>query len=152
MDRYLVVVGCQKEKLAQISKREARNLIDFVQSNSHKYTGVISILRKRMDGDRNLVRSGDRIATDTQDYLDYKTDSIICVPGYDVDCTRFRKDAQYDIMGISTSASVLCISMSMYSCGLSIQVLKKYCVDRKGSSLERNAFEIMRAYMPGVLV
>lgn len=152
MDRYLVVIGCQKEKLAQIPKREANKILDFINANSHTYTGVISILRKRMDGDKNLVRSGDNVATDREDYLDYQTNSIIQVPGYDVDCTQFRKDVTYDIIGISTSASVLCIAMSMYSCGLNVRILKEYCEDRKGSRLEKHAFEIMNAYMPGVLI
>lgn len=152
MDRYLVVIGCQKEKLEQIPRKEARRILDFINAHAHTYTGVVSILRKKMDGDRNIARSGDNVAHDRDDYLDYKSDNIICVPGYDVDCSQFRKDVQYDICGISTSASVLCISMSMYSCGLNIRVLKDYCEDRKGKGLERNAFEIMNAYMPGVLV
>lgn len=88
----------------------------------------------------------------TNTYLDYESTNVIEVSGYDVDCSLFRKDAQYDIIGISTAASVLCISMSMYSCGLNIRVLGKYCRDRKSNSLEKYAFEIMKAYMPGCIV
>lgn len=150
-DRFLVVVGCQREKLNQIDKKARNQILDFINSEGHSYTGVISIVRKPMDGDTNFQRSGETMDS-TNTYLDYESTNIIEVSGYDVDCTLFRKDAQYDIIGISTAASVLCISMSMYSCGLNIRVLGKYCRDRKGSSLEKYAFEIMKAYMPGCLV
>lgn len=150
-DRFLVVVGCQKEKLNQIDKKARNQILDFINSEGHNYTGVISIVRKPMNGDTNFQRSGETMeSTDT--YLDYESNNIIEVSGYDVDCTLFRKDAQYDIIGISTAASVLCIAMSMYSCGLNIRILKDYCEDRKSKTLEKYAFEIMKAYMPGCLV
>lgn len=151
MDKFLVVIGCQKEKLEQVDKKFRRDVINFIDANSHKYTGVISIIRKKMDGDRNFRRSNESIATDTNTYLDYTSNSVIEVPGYDCDISMFRKDAHYDIIGISTSASVLCIAMSMYSQGLDITVLKDYCEDRKGKKLEDMAFSIMEAYMPGCL-
>lgn len=150
-DRFLVVVGCQKEKLNQIDKKARNQILDFINSEGHSYTGVISIVRKPMNGDTNFQRSGETMDS-TNTYLDYESTNVIEVSGYDVDCSLFRKDAQYDIIGISTAASVLCISMSMYSCGLNIRVLGKYCKDRKSNSLERYAFEIMKAYMPGCLV
>lgn len=150
-DRFLVVVGCQKEKLNQIDKKARNQILDFINSEGHSYTDVISIVRKPMNGDTNFQRSGETMDS-TNTYLDYESTNIIEVSGYDVDCSLFRKDAQYDIIGISTAASVLCISMSMYSCGLNIRVLGKYCRDRKSSSLEKYAFEIMKAYMPGCLV
>lgn len=150
-DRFLVVVGCQKEKLNQIDKKARNQILDFINSEGHSYTGVISIVRKPMDGDTNFQRSGETMDS-TNTYLDYESANIIEVSGYDIDCSLFRKDAQYDIIGISTAASVLCISMSMYSCGLNIRVLRKYCRDRKSNSLEEYAFEIMKAYMPGCLV
>lgn len=150
-DRFLVVVGCQKEKLNQIDKKARNQILDFINSEGHSYTGVISIVRKPMNGDTNFQRSGETMDS-TNTYLDYESTNIIEVSGYDVDCSLFRKDAQYDIIGISTAASVLCISMSMYSCGLNIRVLGKYCRDRKSNSLEKYAFEIMKAYMPGCLV
>lgn len=150
-DRFLVVVGCQKEKLNQIDKKARNQILDFINSEEHSYTGVISIVRKPMNGDTNFQRSGETMDS-TNTYLDYKSTNVIEVSGYDVDCSLFRKDAQYDIIGISTAASVLCISMSMYSCGLNIRVLGKYCRDRKSNSLEKYAFEIMKAYMPGCLV
>lgn len=150
-DRFLVVVGCQKEKLDQIDKKSRNMILDFINSEGHNYTGVISIVRKPMNGDTNFQRSGETMES-TNTYLDYESNNIIEVSGYDVDCTLFRKDAQYDVIGISTAASVLCISMSMYSCGLNVRVLGKYCKDRKSNSLEKYAFEIMKAYMPGCLV
>lgn len=150
-DRFLVVVGCQKEKLNQIDKKARNQILDFINSEGHSYTGVISIVRKPISGDTNFQRSGETMDS-TNTYLDYESTNIIEVSGYDVDCSLFRKDAQYDIIGISTAASVLCISMSMYSCGLNIRVLGKYCRDRKSNSLEKYAFEIMKAYMPGCLV
>ena len=150
-DRFLVVVGCQKEKLNQIDKKARNQILDFINSEGHSYTDVISIVRKPMNGDTNFQRSGETMDS-TNTYLDYESTKVIEVSGYDVDCSLFRKDAQYDIIGISTAASVLCISMSMYSCGLNIRVLGKYCKDRKSNSLEKYAFEIMKAYMPGCLV
>lgn len=150
-DRFLVVVGCQKEKLNQIDKKARNQILDFINSEGHSYTGVISIVRKPMNGDTNFQRSGETMDS-TNTYLDYESTNVIEVSGYDVDCSQFRKDAQYDVIGISTAASVLCISMSMYSCGLNIRVLGKYCRDRKSNSLEKYAFEIMKAYMPGCLV
>lgn len=150
-DRFLVVVGCQKEKLNQIDKKARNQILDFINSEGHSYTGVISIVRKPMDGDTNFQRSGETM-DNTNTYLDYESTNVIEVSGYDVDCSLFRKDAQYDVIGISTAASVLCISMSMYSCGLNVRVLGEYCKDRKSNSLEKYAFEIMKAYMPGCLV
>lgn len=151
MDKFLIVIGCTKEKLEKIDKKVARNMLDFINSYANEYTGVISIVRKKMNGDRNFRRNGDDVATDTTTYLDYPSTNVIEVPGYDVDCSMFRKDAHYDIMGISTSASVLTIAMSMYSIGLDISILKEYCEDRKGKKLEEHAFEIMSAYMPHCL-
>lgn len=152
MHRFLVVIGCQKEKLELIDKKVKRDMLDYINAHSHEYDGVISIVRTKMNGDRNFQRSGDNLVNDQPIYLDYESTNVVAVPGYDVDCSMFRKDAEYDLMGISTSASVLCIAMSMYSCGLNIRVLEKYCEDRKGKKLEEHAFAIMRAYMPNCVV
>lgn len=151
MDRFLIVIGCTKEKLEKIDKKVARKMLDYINSYADEYTGVISIVRKKMNGDRNFRRMNDDVAVDTNTYLDYPSTNVIEVPGYDVDCSMFRRDAHYDIMGISTSASVLTIAMSMFSIGLDITVLKEYCEDRKGKRLEEYAFEIMNAYMPGCI-
>ena len=150
-DKYLVVIGCQKGKLEQISTRTARSILDYIHGNQHLYTGTISIIRKSMKGDRNFKKAGDTVTLNDNEFLDYKSDNIIEVPGYDLDCSQFRQDAHYDIIGISTAASVLTMAMSMYSWGLSISVLAKYCEDRKSKKLEEHAFEIMKAYMPGVI-
>lgn len=147
-ERHLIVIGCQKEKLEQIDKKVARQILDFVNGEGHSYDSVISIIRRPMQGDRNFQESKNTMSTDDV-YLDYESDLVIEVPGYDVDTKNFRKDCHYDIVGISTSASVMCIAMSMYSAGYSVNVLSRYCEDRKGKKLENNAFEIMKAYMPG---
>ncbi len=152
MNKFLIVIGCQKEKLDQIDKKIRRNMLDYINSHGHDYDGVISIIRKQMNGDDNFQKMKDNVATDDRSYLDYESTNVIEVPGYDVDCSLFRRDATYDIMGISTSASVLCIAMSMFSCGLRIRVLKELCEDRKSKKLEEYAFSIMEAYMPGCLV
>lgn len=150
-DKYLVVIGCQKGKLEQIDKRTARNILDYIHGNQHLYTGTISIIRKSMRGDRNFKKAGDTVTSNDNEYLDYKSDNIIEVPGYSLDCEQFRKDAHYDLIGISTAASVLSVALNMYSCGLSISVLSKYCEDRKSKKLEEHAFEIMKMHMPGVV-
>lgn len=150
-DKYLVVVGCQKRKLESIDKKVARSITDYILCHQYEYTGIISVIRKPMKGDKNFRRAGDDIAIDTKEYLDYPSSDIIEVPGYSIDCAQFRKDAKYDIIGVSTSSSVLCVAMNMYSCGLDISVLEKYCEDRKGKKLEAYAFSIMDAYMPGVV-
>lgn len=146
-DRFLLVVGCQREKLAKIDKGDRNKLLDFINGNSCEYTGVISVVRRNINGNTNFVRSGDTMDS-TNIFLDYESTTIIEVPGYDVDCTAFRRDASYDIVGISTAASVLCVAMSMYSCGLDVRVLSKYCFDRKSEKLGKYAIEIMKAYMP----
>lgn len=152
MDRCLVVIGCQKEKLELIDKKIKQNILDYINTSRGQYQAIISIVRQQMNGDRNFRRSGDMVVGNGPVYLDYESDNVIVVPGYDVDCSTFRKDMQYDIIGISTSASVLCIAMSMYSCGLDVRVLEPYCEDRKGKDLEKYAFAIMNAYMPGCIV
>jgi hypothetical protein len=149
--RYLVVIGCQKEKLALIDKKQKRKILDFINGNSDQYDSVMSIVRKPMNGDTNFRRSGEMMSSDNV-YLDYQSDNVIVVPGYDVDCSMFRKDAEYDIIGISTAASVLCCAMSMYSCGCRVRVLKEYCADRKSSNLHAKALDIMNAYMPGCVI
>lgn len=152
MDKYLIAIGCQKEKLQLIDKRVRHNILDYLNAHGHDYDGVIAIVRKATDGDDNFQKNNDLDVSNSMTYLGYEASNIIEVPGYDVDCRMFRKDAEYHLMGVSTSASVLCIAMSMYSCGLRIKVLKDLCEDRKGKKLEDMAFQIMNAYMPGVVI
>lgn len=147
-ERYLIVIGCQKEKLNQIDKKIKKKILDFINGSKEDYSGVISILRRPGNGDENIRRNDMTIGAGDI-YLDYESDMNIEVTGYDVDVKHFRKDCQYDIIGISTSASVLCIAMSMWSAGYNIRVLSEYCEDRKGKELEEYAFKIMKAYMPG---
>lgn len=150
-DKVLLVIGCQKEKLEQVDKKFRNNIIDFINSSVSDYRSIVSIVRKPTNGDTNFRRSENVMSSDNV-YLDYPSDNIIVVPGYDVDCSQFRKDIHYDLIGISTSASVLTIAMAMYSCGLDINVLAPYVEDRKGKDLEKAAFQIMDAYMPDVVI
>lgn len=147
-ERHLIVIGCQEDKLNQIDKKSRSSILDFINGNKHEYTSVISIIRRPMTGDVNFRASGNTMGHGDV-YLDYESDMTIEVPGYDVDTKQFRRDCEYDIIGISTAASVLCIAMSLYSAGMKINVLSKYCKDRKGDHLEKCAYEIMDAYMPG---
>ena len=147
MQRILVVVGCQKDKLDKIPKRDKDVILDFILSHQHTYDATIAIVRGNVNGRRNFDQKGDTIGMGGMTLLDYPADNIIEVSGYDVDCKVFRKDAQYDIIGISTGASVLCAAMSMYSAGLKVNVLKKYCSDRKG--VHSQAIDIMNVYMEG---
>lgn len=146
----LVVVGLQKEKLAQCG-RDGQRLLEWVQARRDSYDMVISIVRKDLVYD-NFNRMGDEIANREDTILPYATDQLIEVPGYDVDCRNFRKDMEYDIVGISTAASVLCISMSMFSAGMKIHILTDRCIDRKGKKIHNAAIEIMKAYMPIAVV
>lgn len=150
-ERILIVVGCQKEKLDQINKRKRGAIIDFINAHSVEYNAVVSIIRKPCNGDRNFQASGNTMSS-TNTYLDYESTNIIEVPGYDVDCSMFRADVHYDVIGISTSSSVLCVAMSMYSRGLDVNVLAPYCEDRKSKHLEKYAFEIMDTWMPGCVI
>ena len=133
-----------------MDKKFKRKFIDWIQSNGANYISVVSVLQKSTKHNINYARQG--YIDDSIEYLPYKSDSVIEVEGYDLDLKHFRKDVLYDIVGISTSSNVLCIAMSMYSAGLRIRVIKDYCEDEKSKKLEDNAFEIMEAYMPGVLV
>lgn len=146
-ERFLVVVGVQPEKVSLLG-RAGEKLIQWIQVNANSYDGVIAVVRKDQNN-ANFKQNGDTIANKTVSHLPYPTTDIIEVGGYDLDVRIFRKDIEYDIMGISSAASVLCIAMSMYSQGLKVNVLEKLCADRKGSKLHKAAFDIMNAYMPG---
>lgn len=150
MQRCLVVIGCQKEKLMQCG-RDGQKLVTWIQARSDQYDSVISIVRKDLQYD-NFNKMGDEIANKDDTILGYATDTLIEVPGYDVDCSKFRRDMEYDIVGISTAASVLCIAMSMFSNGLKVHVLTDHCLDRKSKKLHNAAIEIMKAYMPIAVV
>ncbi|MBR3599527.1 MAG: hypothetical protein IKL53_06585 [Lachnospiraceae bacterium] len=151
MRKVLIVVGCNKEKLQLTDKKFQNKMLDFLNVAPNKFDGVISIVRaKTLAG--NFNKSGDTIGAIGEVLLDYPSDTIMYVPGYDVDTSKFTRDNEYYICGISTSASVLCIAMSMYSAGLNVKVLTEYCTDRKSKKLESYAHEIMKAYMPDCVV
>ena len=150
MQKFLIAVGCQPSKLSYLSKGEKRKLIDYLNTAKAKYDAVISVIRVNDIDSRNFTSKGDNIGDVSLNLLEYESDDVMEVSGYDLDCKLFRKDAEYDIIGLSTGASVLCIAMSMYSRGLKIRVLKDYCYDRKG--LQKQALQIMDSYMEGVVV
>lgn len=147
MEKILVVVGVQPEKVAECG-RKGKKIVDWVINHQDNYDATLAIVRKAL-GNANFERSGDKIANNNISILGYPADNIIEVAGYDLDVNAFRKDAEYHIIGISTAASVLCIAMSMYSAGLKVSVLEDCCLDRKSDSLHKYAIKIMEAYMPG---
>ena len=143
MNKFLVVVGLQPEKIAEI--RCGEKLVKWVLNHQSEYTATIAIVRKDLCRD-NFNRMGDTIGNKEASNLPYPADTIMEVPGYDVDCNVFRRDAEYHIMGISTGASVICTAMSMFSAGINIKILGDLCADRKG--MHDHAIKIMKAYMP----
>ena len=156
MQKCLVIVGCQSEKLAKINKKDAKEIMHYIHTASHTYETTIAIVRKDVRGSRNLLsedskRAGNDIVGSSPVMLDYEVSNLIVTPGYDVDVTAFRNDIEYDIIGVSTAAAVLSVAMSLYSRGCKINVLKDYVADRKGPGLQKAAFLIMENYMPGVL-
>ena len=149
-DKILVVVGCNRGKLETMPKREYKYILDFINSHVNVYSSIISIVRKATEGNDNFRRRGIQIYDSSLDCFDYPSDNIICVPGFDINVDGFRKDVHYDVICISTAASVLCVAMSFFSAGYELSVLRDYCVDRKG--LNKEAFKIMNTYMPGIVV
>lgn len=146
MRRVLIAIGLQKGKLAECG-RKGKKIIEWVGAHQSEYDSIIAIVRKDLVRD-NFDKMKDKIQNKEVEYFEFPVDKVIEVPGYDIDCKVFAKDIQYDIVGISTSASVLCMAMSMFSNGLNIRVLTKYCCDRKSDKLHKMAVEIMKAYMP----
>lgn len=152
MDKFLIAVGCQESKLDFLDRKQKRKLMDFLQVQGTQYKSVISVIRCAMQGSDNFKRSNDTLGNTSVEYLSYPSDTVLEVPGYDLDCKGFRKDVIYDIVGMSSAASVLTIAMSMYSNGYKVRVLEEYCFDRKGDDMHEAAFDIMEAYMPGCVV
>lgn len=148
MQRALIVVGFQPEKLKLI-KRDADRLETWICATQDDYDYTISIVRQ--EGNRNMMRTDSEIIDrNIQNYYPFQVDKEIEVYGYDVDTNQFRRDVEYSIVGVSTSASVLCIAMSMYSAGLNVKVLENHCYDRKG--LHREGIKIMNAYMKDCVI
>lgn len=149
MQRFLVVIGLQPEKV-QACGKAGRKILDWVQAHHDEYAVTISIIREYTKHG-NLQHQGGDIITNNDIHLDYYTDQIIKVPGFDVDCTQFRRDVHYDIVGISTGASILCCALSMFSAGLHITVRTDLCCDRMGKKTHEAALTIMDAYMPSAV-
>ena len=147
MNKFLVVVGVQPEKIKLV--RGGDKLVKWIQTHQQNFDGTIAVVRKDQNN-RNFEKAGDTIMNKLISNLDYSADTIIEVGGYDLDCKQFRRDAEYTVMGISSGASVLTTAMSMYSAGLNIKIVESLCLDRKG--LQKEAFKIMKAYMPGCII
>lgn len=157
MDRVLIVIGCQESKLKLVDKRYRKKLMEFIASNRGVYKTIIGVVRDsnfNPSEAKNFIKQNDIIGNNTMNLLPFEIDEYITVPGYDLDTTCFRRDnsIQYDVIGISTAASVLTASMSMFSSGLNIRVLSDLCVDRKGDKCHKAALLIMENYMPGCVV
>lgn len=146
MQKILVCIGLQKTKLAECGK-EGKKIIEWIGTHQSEYDGIIAIARKDLMRD-NFDRMDDKIQNREVEYYDFPVDTHIEVPGYDVDCKHFNKMNEYHLIGISTSASVLCMAMSLFSNGFNIKVLTKQCCDRKSDKLHQAAIDIMKAYMP----
>lgn len=147
MNRFLVVVGVQPEKIKLVKGGD--KLVKWIQTHQQNFDSTIAVVRKDQNN-RNFAKADDTIANKLISNLDYSADTIIEVGGYDLDCKQFRKDAEYIIVGISTGSAVLTSAMSMYSEGLNVKVVKDLCLDRKG--LHKEAIKIMEAYMPGCVI
>ena len=144
--RYLMVIGCQKTKLAAIGKKNADKLKTWIAAHQDEYDRIIAVNRCDLLKD-NFNRMGDTIATNEVEQYEFRVDQVMEVPGYDIDCTKLPTNVEYYIVGISTAASVLCAALSMFSANCRIHILKDHCYDRMG--LNKEAIKIMETYMPG---
>lgn len=138
MQRFLLAIGCNTEKLDQIDKKMHRRLYDFLNTRAYTdYDRVVSIVRK-----------------DEETTLDYQTDSVIEVPGFDLPVDKFIHTAEYYLVGISFSASVLSTAFSLYSLGRKVYILEDLCANRSTAprSIYSAAESIIEFYMPGILL
>lgn len=150
----LIVIGTQKAKLEQTSKGFQKRLMLFLDgAKLNGYDSVTAVIRTQRNADGFLsAMANDGVASDGTEIITFPCDQVINVPGFDIDCSRFRLGEEYHLCGISTAASVLTMAMSMHSAGLNVKVLSKYCEDRKGDRFHKYALEIMNAYMPGHII
>ena len=154
MNKNLIAVGIQSGKMELFDRRTQRKIMTFLDEAANgKFDSVTAIIRTQRSKDGYLsAMANDGIAADANEVIPYEATQVICVPGFDVDATQFRLGEKYYIMGISTSASVLCIALSMFSAGLDVYVIEDMCRDRKGDKYHKYAIEILKAYMPGRVV
>ena len=157
MERGLVVIGCQQSKLELAGKKYEKKLMEFIASNRRVYRNIIGVVRDsnfNASAAKNFLKERDQIGNVGMNLLPFEVDEYIAVPGYDIDVSKFRRDAQiqYDIVGISTGASVITAAMSMYSNGMNVRVLSDLCTDRKGIKCHEAAILLMSNYMPGCVI
>lgn len=157
MERILIVIGCQQSKLELAGKKYEKKLMEYIASNRGNYRNIIGIVRDsnfNPSASKNFLKDKDSIGNVGMNLLPFEVDEYIAVPGYDLDVSKFRRDGhiQYDIIGLSTGASVITAAMSMYSNGMNVRVLKDLCMDRKGDNCHDAAILLMKNYMPGCVI
>lgn len=147
--RALLCIGLQPEKLELIPKKEATRLLDWVSINQDNYDYTLSLVRKK--GNINFEESQKDIDVNNYvTYYDFRVDREIETVGYNAPAGMFCAQDTYDIVGLSTGASVLAQAFEFYSAGISFRVLTDICNDREG--LHKEAVRILNAYMPNCVV
>lgn len=146
--KALVVVGYQPEKLQFLKKRDKDKLDTWIQANQQYYDYTISIVR--VGGNKVLESSGKDIlyGNDNNDLYPFQIDKRIETKGFCFDDSTFNGLTDYTVIGISTAASVLGTVYEINAVGARVHVIKDLCFDRKG--LNKEAFKILEAYIPGV--
>ena len=143
--RALLCVGLQPEKLELLPKKEAIRLLDWVLANQDNYDYTLSLVRKK--GNINFESSNQDIDVNNFDtFYDFRVDREIETVGYNAPAGMFCAQDSYDIIGISTGASVLAQAFEFYSAGIDFRVLTDICSDRNG--LHKEAVKILNSYMP----
>ena len=84
MRRILVTIGLQKGKLEACGYK-GKKIIEWVGAHQSEYDSIIAIVRKDMVRD-NFDKIGDKIQNKEVEYFEFPVDTVIEVPGYDVDC------------------------------------------------------------------
>lgn len=147
--RALLCVGLQPEKLELLSKKEVIRLLDWVLANQDNYDYTLSLVRKK--GNINFESSNRDIDVNNFDtYYDFRVDREIETVGYNAPAGMFCAQDSYDIVGVSTGASVLAQAFEFYSAGIDFRVLTDICCDRNG--LHKEAVKILNSYMPNCVI
>lgn len=146
MDKILIAVGYSKNKLQKAGVRFVKKTYDYIMSSIDRYTAIYNIVRK--SNQFGNIAKNDSLELCDDFVYDIPFTKVIEVNGYDLNISQWSKQFEYDIIGISTAASVLSIALSLYSEDMKVNILSEYCYDRMG--LEKEAKKICDAYMPGV--
>ena len=147
--KALLCIGLQPEKLNLIPRRDAQKIIEWILINQDNYDYTLSLVRKA--GNINFERSSKEIEIgNDMTYYDFRVDREIETTGYNAPSGMFSATDSFDIIGVSTGASVLAQAFEFYSAGINFRVLADLCRDRSG--LHNQAISIIDAYMPNCLV